>query len=216
MLTLCGTPISNYYNKVKLVLLEKGIAFEEKLVKTGGGDAVKPYSPLSKIPYIETPDGALCESQAIVDWIEATHPTPALLPADPWPAAKVRELTIFLELHLELAARQIYPQAFFRSPLPEKFLERVRPGIEQAVASVKQLASFSPYVAGAEFTQADAAAFVHLPLVAIATKLVYGSDFVAAAGIDWKGYVKLIEQRPTAQRVTVERKAAEAAMFKGG
>lgn len=29
MLKLCGFPISNYYNKVKLVLLEKGVEFEE-------------------------------------------------------------------------------------------------------------------------------------------------------------------------------------------
>ncbi len=29
MITLCGIPLSNYYNKVKLVLLEKGIPFTE-------------------------------------------------------------------------------------------------------------------------------------------------------------------------------------------
>jgi glutathione S-transferase len=211
MLTLCGSPISNYYNKVKFVLLEKGVEFEEKLVKTGGGDEVKALSPLAKIPFIETPDGALCESQAIVDWLEATHPAPALLPADPWQAAKVRELTIFLELHLELAARQLYPQAFFRSPLPEKFIERVRPSIERAVVAVKQLASFAPHIAGAEFTQADVAAFVHLPLAGLATKLVYGTDLVAAGGIDWKSYVKHIEQRPAAQRVSADRKTAMTA-----
>ncbi|MBY0233548.1 MAG: glutathione S-transferase N-terminal domain-containing protein, partial [Burkholderiaceae bacterium] len=31
---LCGFSLSNYYNKVKLVLLEKGIPFEEELVMT--------------------------------------------------------------------------------------------------------------------------------------------------------------------------------------
>ena len=29
MLKLCGFAVSNYYNKVKLSLLEKGIPFEE-------------------------------------------------------------------------------------------------------------------------------------------------------------------------------------------
>ncbi|MFM8665090.1 MAG: glutathione S-transferase N-terminal domain-containing protein, partial [Betaproteobacteria bacterium] len=38
MITLCGFPISNYYNKVKLVLLEKNIAFEEEVVMTGSKD----------------------------------------------------------------------------------------------------------------------------------------------------------------------------------
>jgi glutathione S-transferase len=35
-----------------------------------------------------------------------------------------------------------------------------------------------------------------------------------AAGIDWKGYIKLIEQRPSAQRVTADRKAAQEAAAK--
>lgn len=207
MITLCGFSLSNYYNKVKLVLLEKGIPFEEKLVKTGGGPEVQMCSPLAKIPYLETPQGPLAESSVIVEWLEATHPTPALLPADPWAAAKVRELNTFLELHLELSVRQLYAQAFFGSTLPEKYLERVRPQIEKAIAATKQLARFSPYIAGESFTLADCAAYVHLPLAALATRSIYGRDLVAEAGIDWKGYVRLIEQRPSAQRVAADRKA---------
>ena len=38
MLVLCGSSISNYYNKVKLALLEKGIDFSEEYVGTGGSD----------------------------------------------------------------------------------------------------------------------------------------------------------------------------------
>lgn len=215
MITLCGTPLSNYHNKVKLVLLEKGLPFEEKLVKPGSDSARHGGSPLGKVPYLETPQGTLCESQVIVDWIEHAQPNPPLLPADPWAAAKLRELTTCLELHLELATRQLYPQAFFKTPLPEKFVERVRPQIDQGLAAFVQLARFGPHVGGAEFTLADCAAYVHLPLVAMATRLVYGSDLLAAAGIDWKAYVKQVEQRPSAQRVSAERKAAQQALSGG-
>ena len=38
MLTLCGFGASNYHNKVKLVLLEKGVAFEEELAWVGETD----------------------------------------------------------------------------------------------------------------------------------------------------------------------------------
>ena len=38
MLTLCGFPLSNYYNKVKLALLEKGADFVEEDVGTGKKD----------------------------------------------------------------------------------------------------------------------------------------------------------------------------------
>jgi glutathione S-transferase len=54
--------------------------------------------------------------------------------------------------------------------------------------------------------------YVSLPLVALASKIVCGEDLVAAAGIDWKSYVKLIEQRPTAQKVAADRKADQVRM----
>ena len=38
MITLCGFSVSNYYNKVKLALLEKGIAFDEERVMTKPSD----------------------------------------------------------------------------------------------------------------------------------------------------------------------------------
>ena len=111
MLTLCGFSASNYYNKVKLALLEKGVPFQEQLAWVGQTDLAA--SPLGKVPYLLTPEGPLCESAVIADYIEAAYPTPALVPAQAFAAAKVRELITFMELHLELVARNLYPQAFF-------------------------------------------------------------------------------------------------------
>ena len=58
-ITLCGFPLSNYHNKVKLALLEKGVPFEERIVKTGQGvdAAMLAASPLGKVPYLLTPRG---------------------------------------------------------------------------------------------------------------------------------------------------------------
>ena len=127
MITLCGMCLSNYYNKVKMVLLEKGMPFEEEFVRTGSKEeAVLSCSPLAKVPFIRTAQGSLCESQAIVDYLEALQPEPRLLPADPWAAAKVRELTTFVDLHLELAARELYGKAFFGGEISEANAERVR------------------------------------------------------------------------------------------
>lgn len=213
MLTLCGFPISNYYNKVKLVLLEKGLPFEEQLVMTRSTDeAVLSCSPLGKIPFLRTPQGALCESQVICDWLEAAYPEPALVPSDAFAAAKVRELATFVDLHLELVARELYAQAFFGGTVDEATKARVRKTLQRHIAGFQRLAKFAPYLAGERFTLADASAFVSLPLVALSTKLVLGEDMLAAAGVDWKGYVKLVGDRPSAQRVVADRKAAEAAM----
>ncbi|MEP7283655.1 MAG: glutathione S-transferase [Rubrivivax sp.] len=210
MLTLCGTPISNYYNKVKLVLLEKGLPFDEVYVPTHSKDeAVLAATPLGKVPFLRTEHGALCESQVIVDYLEAICPQPALLPDDAFAAAKVRELTTFVDLHLELAARELYPQAFFGGQVDAATQARARKRLVKHVAGFRRLAKFAPFVAGEHFTQADCAAFVSLPLVAMASRIVLGEDLLAAGGVDWKPYVKRIGERPSAVRVVAERKQAE-------
>ena len=212
-LTLCGFALSNYYNKVKLVLLEKGLAFDEEVLNFEllKGDAARAASPIGKVPFLKTPQGALCESAVIVEYLEQLSPTPALMPAEPWAAAKVREMTQFLELHIELVAREIYGEAFFGAPpSSDAHKARVRKLLVRNIPAYRQLARFTPYAAGERFTIADCAAFVHLPVVALATKLVYGEDLVVAHGIDWKAYVRRIAERPSAQRVDADRKADQA------
>lgn len=213
MIKLCGFAVSNYFNKVKLALLEKGVPFEEEYVATGSKDeAVLSCSPLGKIPFIKTEHGALCESQAILDYLEAVHPEPPLLPADPWGAAKVHELTTFIDLHLELVARQLYAEAFFGGTVDEATKARVKKQLAKNIPAFKRLAKFAPYVAGDSFTQADCAAYASIPLVSLATKQIYGEDMIAAAGIDWKPYSKLVGERPSAQKMVADRKAAQAAL----
>ena len=211
MLTLCGFPVSNYYNKVKLALLEKGMPFTEEVVLTKSTDeAVLNASPLGKIPFIRTEHGGLSESQAILDYIEAACPQPPLLPSDAFAAAKVRELTTFIDWHLEMVARQLYGAAFFGAePLSEGNLARIRKQLEINIAAFKKLAKFSPYVAGDSFTQADCAAFASLPLVGMASKVAFGEDLLLVGGVDYKTYVKLVGERPSAQKVVADRKAAQ-------
>lgn len=213
MIKLHGSPISNYYNKVKLALLEKSVPFEEVLTPTKSTDeAVLGASPLGKIPFLITDEGAgLCESQVMLEWIEARWPVPPLLPADAYAAAKVRELVTFIDWHLEIAARQLYGTAFFGAPaLSEGNTARIRKELQDKIAGFKRLAKFAPFVGGDSFTMADCSAFNNLPLVGMASKIALGEDLLLAAGIDYKPYLKLVGERPAAQKVVADRKAAQA------
>jgi glutathione S-transferase len=214
MLTLCGFAVSNYYNKVKIALLEKGIAFEEEVVTAPVREAVLlGESPMGKVPFLRTPQGPISESQVIVDYIESAYPTPSLMPADPYTAAKVRELCTYLDLHIELAARDLYGTAFFGAPpMSEAAQGRVKKLLDKSLPAFKRLAKFSPYVAGDQFTLADCCAFAALPVAALATKAVLGTDLIEAHGIDHRSYMKLLAERPSVQRVNADRKAYQAAM----
>ena len=209
MLTLCGFAASNYYNKVKFALLEKGVPFEEELAWVGQTDPA--CSPLGKVPYIKTAQGAVCESAVIMEYIEQAYPQNPLLPADPFAAAKVRELVTFLELHLELVARNLYPQAFFGGKVSDSAKEKTAAQLEKNVKAFASLAKFSPFVAGDTLTLADCAAVVHLPLVSGATKIVYGRDFLADLPV--RDYLKRMGERPTLAQVNADRKTSTELML---
>lgn len=208
MLKLCGFAMSNYYNKVKLALLEKNIPFEEVLVWADRSPELLAKSPLGKVPFIETEQGVLCESQVINDYLEVVYPQAPLLPADPFAAAKVREMITFIELQMELVARELYGQAFFGGAASDETKTRVQKQLTRNIRAFAGMAKFSPYVGGAEFSLADCAALVHLPLISMATKIVLGEDMLAALPV--KDYVKMLGERPTVQKVNAERKVNQA------
>ncbi|MCI3204755.1 MULTISPECIES: glutathione S-transferase [Pandoraea] len=211
MLKLYGFPVSNYYNKVKVVLYEKGLPFEESESIPCQDEPLLQCSPLGKVPYLQTENGFLAESQVICDFLEVTHPTPALFSADPWWQAKERELLTMVELHLELVVREIYSQAFFGGTVSEGTRNRTEKLLRRNIVAFKRLAKFAPFVAGETFTMVDVAAGIHLPILGMATQAVYGEDFLNAAGIDWKAYGKMLSERESFQRMRAEQKAYQQA-----
>lgn len=211
MLKLCGFAVSNYYNKVKMVMLEKGIPFEEEYVALRAGVQRLDDSPMRKIPFLDTGRGVLCESQAIVEYLEDAYPTPALLPGDAMERARVRELTEVIELYLELPARRLYGEAFFGGTVTQEIKDAVRPDLERGTKALARLVRFTPYLAGSAFTIADCAASIHLPIVTLAAKKIYGIDLFA--GLEpLKPYLKMLGERPAVKRTHDDRKTAEAAM----
>ena len=210
MLTLCGFAASNYYNKVKLALLEKGVAFEEELAWLGQTD--RTASPLGKVPYLKTDAGTLSESTVILEYIEDAYPAHPLMPADAFGKAKVREILRYLELHLELVARNLYGEAFFGGKVSDAAKEKTGEQLTKNVAAFSQLVKFSPFIAGDTFTLADCAAAVHLPLVSSATKIIYGRDCLADLPV--RDYLKLLGERPAVQTVNADRKTNTELMLK--
>lgn len=211
MLKLCGFAASNYYNKVKFALLEKGVAFEEELVWADRSPELLARSPLGKVPFFETAQGPLCESQVMMEYLEAAFPQQPLLPSDPFAAAKVRELITFMELHLELVARELFAEAFFGGKVSDEVKARTYKLLKRNVKAFAGLAKFAPYVAGAEFTMADCAGMVHLPLIGSASRKIYDEDVLADLPV--QEYIRMMNERPTAQRVNADRKANSELMM---
>ena len=215
MLKLCGFPISNYYNKVRIALLEKGVAHEaDPGCRPSQEDAFLARSPIGKVPILELDGGRrLSESQVICDYLEEAFPQKPLYPRDPYERAKVRELIEYLELHLELVARRLYSQVFFGKSVSEEGKISVEKELGKGLRALKALAKFGPFIAGKELTYADCAAFVHLPLITLSSKLAYGRDFLDELP-QVKAYMTMLKARPAFAQVDEERKAYQTAMKK--
>src|SRR3981189_3155754 len=179
MLKLCGFHISNYHNKVRIALLEKGVPFEEDpSCAPCQEDEFLARTPMGKVPFLELAGRTLAESQVICEYLEETYPQKSLYPADPLARAKVRELIALIELHVELVARKLYGQEFFGKPVAEEVNKSAAQDLAKGLRPWRPRGKFAPYIAGAERSLADGSACVSLPLVSLATKHAYGRDFL--------------------------------------
>lgn len=214
MIKLCGFAVSNYYNKIKLVLLEKGIEFSEEEVFPSQDETLLKRSPLGKIPFIETEHGCLSESQVILEYLEDCYPQIPLYPADNFERAKCRELLQHLELNIELHARRLYKEVFFGGTVSEEVKAEVKELLEKGLNGLARLAKFSPYIAGDSYTAADIVAWLHFYMISATCQKIYGTDLLANHIPQLADYMQLMETRPAVQKVAADRAAAMATFFK--
>ena len=78
-------PFSIFPRRVRIALREKGLECEEVLVDLPGGalktDAFLALNPFGQVPVLEDEGLVLCESVAILEYLEDRYRTPPLLPA---------------------------------------------------------------------------------------------------------------------------------------
>jgi glutathione S-transferase len=206
MLRLHGFAFSNYHNVVKVVLIEKGIAFEEVTSYPPADASYLAKNPTGKFPCLELEDGSfLGETKVILNYLEEAYPQVPLLPADPLARARVRELMEVIDLYLELTARRLYGEVFSSTgKVSEEVKDSVRPLLSLGIAGLAELARFEPYIAGPELSLADFSALFHFAPVSIASKAIYGEDLLDALPAA-EPHRKRMQQREAVQRVQAEQ-----------
>jgi maleylpyruvate isomerase len=92
--------------RVRMALNIKGIAYEPHIVWLPDGqqksDAYRQINPQNLVPTLIDDGEQLNQSMAIIEYLDETHPEPALMPKDPLARAHVRSLS-------QLIACDIHP-----------------------------------------------------------------------------------------------------------
>ncbi|MEM7079353.1 MAG: glutathione S-transferase family protein [Pseudomonadota bacterium] len=205
MLKLHGRPRSNYYNAVKVILLEKGLNFEEVIEPLPPRAEFLALSPMKKVPCLVTEHGPLTETGVIIDYLEETHPDTRMLPTDAFARAKSKEMMKSLELYIEWVARRGYG-ALRGETVSEESQAAIAADLGQAITALGPTLRFDPWLGGAEFGAADAMAYFMLIYARISAKTNADIDLLDALSAEaWF-------ERVT-QRESVSRTLADAADY---
>lgn len=212
MLRLHGFAVSNYYNMVHLALLEKGLAFDTFSVYGSQDEAFLAISPRGKVPVLQTEQGYISETGAILDYLEDLGQGRPLLPAEPFARAQVRALMREIELYIELPARSCYAEAFFRTPVEAAIKDKARSELQAGIAALKRHGRFAPYVAGEQFSLADLYFLYSIDLAEAVAHKVLGfellQDFPAAREL-----LQRLQQNPHVQLIAAQKEAGMVAFM---
>ncbi|SFX04361.1 glutathione S-transferase [Pseudomonas sp. NFPP02] len=212
MLKLYGFSVSNYYNMVKLALLEKGLPFEEVPFYAGQTPEALAVSPRGKVPVLGVKQGFINETSVILEYLEQSQEGPALLPADPFARAQVLALCREIELYIELPARACYAEAFFGMTVPEAIKEKSRAKLLLGMGTLGRHGKFAPYVAGESFTLADLYFMYSLSLACGVGEKLFGLDLLEQLP-KAKALLARLNEMPNAQKVEADRQAAMPAFM---
>ncbi len=206
MIKLYGFTISNYFNMVKMALIEKGIDYEFVETQPSQDQDYLAKSPMGKVPCIETDQGFISEANVILEYLDDLGTGPALMPVDPFERARVRELMKEIELYIELPARTCFAEAFFGGSVSDEVKDTARANLTKGVACLKRNGKFAPYVAGDTLTCADIVFLYSVSLAGACAKRVLGMDLTAELP-EAKKLAELLNSRESAKQVAADQKA---------
>ena len=116
-----GSTISPFVRKVHVVAAEKGIEITPQVINPTQPDPeFLACSPFRKIPAIRDGDFTLSDSTAIVHYMEALKPQPAMIPAE----AKARARTVWFEEYADTILVAVGAKMFFNRVVAPRFLGR--------------------------------------------------------------------------------------------
>ena len=199
-LELVSHTLCPYVHRAAAMIHEKGIAFERRYIDLKAKpDWFLAISPRGKVPVLVVDGQALFESQAIIEFLDETHP-PSLLGADPFQRARQRA---WVEMANDLSNAQY---RLFTAPTPE----------EQAAAA----AALAPIAAHYEeaiatgVIAAEGFGLAHLALASSALRFVVAEDELGVRALEAAPRLRALARRLAARPSIAETVPADyAALF---
>jgi glutathione S-transferase len=160
-------PISVNARRVWVALLEKQIPFEPILIKLDGDqfhDDFTEINPLRKIPVLIDDGFRVVESLAVLDYLEAKYPAPALIPNNPKAIATVRMVQTITVVELQPAMIPL-TQAMVGLQVDSQRLENAQKRVNCNLRFLERLLNEQIYFVRDNFTLAEVVAGTLIPFL---------------------------------------------------
>ncbi len=210
MATLYGAGLSPFVRKVRVLLAEKGVAYEhDPVVPFNVSAEYKAISPLGKIPAYRDERGPLSDSSVICSYLERRHPTPALYPSDPYDCARALWFEEYGDSALVAVtgAKIFFPRvvgpAFFNQPTDEAAVSKAINEDLPPLLDYLESQLTGDWLVGSQFSIADIGIGTHFVNARLA-----GVSIDTARWPKLARYVARVHERPSFKKLIEEDRAA--------
>ena len=205
-----GVPGSPYLRSALLGLHEKGASYRLAALPVGSGGArseehLKRH-PFGRVPVLEHGDFRLYETQAILRYLDAVLPGPALQPRDARAAARMNQIVgivdwyVFPNISVGITAERFMSQLFWNRPTDEANIAQAVPRARICVRELERLLGSGEFLTGDTLSIADLMVVPHLDFfrgTPEAEQLMRGTSLDA--------WLKRMQARPSMQATEAAR-----------
>lgn len=195
---IIGAPQSSYVRTVRIAAEEREVAYDNIFAMPHAPE-VKSIHPLGKIPVMRDGDVELCESRAIIAYLDLKSPGPPLASRDPLTAGKTEQFIAMFCATLQPLLGPGYIGAYFFPGTADGAPDRTR--IDANMAKVADHLALlggmvkNGHLVGNEFTLADA----YLIPVLFYLKDLPESGAIIGKSASLSAYIARHDARPSVQ-----------------
>ena len=213
--TVHAIPGSPYARAVMATLEEKHVRW--RLAPLTPGDHKKPAHlarhPFGRIPAVEHDGFVLCETQAIIRYIDRVFPDPPLTPRDPKLAARmdqamnVNDWYLFQNCGAVIAFQRVVGPKLLGLTADEAAIAAAMPRAETVFAELSRLLGDQAYFVGENVSLADMMIGPQIDFMAMTPEW----DRLVAGRKNLASWLERMRKRPSFQTTTWEKVAEKAA-----
>ena len=194
---IIGMPVGNYVRAIRMACEEKGIAYTVRSAAPHSPDILA-ISPVGKMPVMRHGDVGLCESRAMITYLDAAFPAVPLIPKDPVLAALTEQWISIVNTTMDRTMIRDYVLAYVIPRGPDG--EPDRAAIELALPALRQqLGILDEATAGVEFLVGDELTYADInlmPILAAVRSFPEGARAIAEAP-NLTTYFERLSTRPS-------------------